>query len=112
MVNPTPAEDLTAQSEKAAIADAEADPTPLRCFVGAIISAAIAFGLYYLTISIHTKFASTPVPTSNITAINISIAVRTLVTGLSALGMVTFGIATMGLTGLGIQLLFQGKKDE
>lgn len=104
MVNPTPAENSTTSSPVESQNDAA---TPLRCFLGALISSAIATLLYFLMVSIHQKFATTPIPSSSVTAVKISIAVRTLVVGMSALGTVTFGIATLGLTGLGIQLLIQ-----
>mgnify|MGYP005842976475 CR=1 FL=1 len=78
--------------------------TPLRCFTGALISAALAFGLYLLTTSIAQTFAAKPLYTDNMTAIKISIAVRTLVVGLTTLASGVFAISTLGLFGLGIQL--------
>lgn len=81
-------------------------PTPQRCFTGALISGPIAYGLYLLTHSIADAFAQKPLPSGRI-AMNIAIAVRTLVVGMSTLGMAIFAIATLGLIALGIQLLFQ-----
>ncbi|MBD2460938.1 DUF3082 domain-containing protein [Oscillatoria sp. FACHB-1407] len=87
-------------------------PTPLRCFVGASISGAIATALYFLTISIATTFANKPLPSGNATALNIAVAVRTLVVGMSTLGTAIFAIATLGLVALGIQLLFKPSQAE
>ncbi len=82
----------------------ETSPTPLRCFSGAIVATPIALALYGLTQSIATAFANKPLPTGNVTATNIAVAVRTLVLGMSALGMAIFGIAALGLVALGLQL--------
>lgn len=85
----------------------ETPPTPLRCFTGALISGAIAALLYLLNQSIVQGLAAKPLPTSNVTATNIAVAVRTLVVGLSTLATAIFAIATLGLIALGIQLLIQ-----
>lgn len=82
-------------------------PTPLRCFTGALIAGGLGFAMYNLTTSIAQTFASKPLPSGNYLATNIAVAVRTLVTGMSALGTGIFGIAALGLTALGIQLLVQ-----
>ncbi len=108
MVNPTP--DLNSSATSQMAQAREFHPTPLRCLLGGLISAVFAVGLYFLTTAIHKAFTHTPIPNSSTTAINIATAVRTLVLGLSALGMVTFGIAALGLFGLTIQLLIQGDK--
>lgn len=79
-------------------------PTPIRCLSGASISGVLAYALYFLTSAIATAFANTPVSTSNMFAIKISIAVRTLVVGISALGTGIFSLVTLGLIGLAIQL--------
>lgn len=81
-------------------------PTPQRCFTGAIISGPIAYGLYLLTQSIADAFAQKPLPAGRI-AMNIAVAVRTLVIGMSTLGTAIFAIATLGLIALGIQLLIK-----
>jgi hypothetical protein len=79
----------------------------MRCFSGASISGAIATALYFLTTAIAQTFASKPVPSGNQFAVKISIAVRTLVVGLSTLATAIFAIATLGLIALGIKLLIQ-----
>jgi hypothetical protein len=60
-----------------------------------------------LTASIAETFASKPIHSTNPTAVNISIAVRTLVTGITTLGTFVFAFAAFGLFCLGIQLIFQ-----
>ncbi|NJL37950.1 MAG: DUF3082 domain-containing protein [Leptolyngbyaceae cyanobacterium SM1_4_3] len=99
-----PSPDPSQQNKNSA---GETPPTPLRCFTGAIISGAIGALLYLLNQSIVQGLAAKPLPTSNVTATNIAIAVRTLVIGLSTLATAIFAIATLGLIALGIQLLIQ-----
>lgn len=102
MSDPTPSKSKTSASEDPNYVP----PTPQRCFTGALISGPIAYGLYLLTHSIANSFAQKPLPTGRI-AVNIAIAVRTLVIGMSTLGTAIFTIATLGLIALGIQLLMQ-----
>ncbi len=82
-------------------------PTVLRCITGSLIASALTFGLYSLTMSIALSFASKPVQSSNITVLKISVAVRTLVVGMTALGMGVFGMAAVGLMLLGLQIWIQ-----
>lgn len=82
-------------------------PTVLRCVMGSLIASAFAFGLYSLTMSIALSFASKPVHSSNLTVLKISVAVRTLVVGMVALGTGVFGLAAVGLMLLGLQILIQ-----
>ncbi len=84
----------------------KAPATPLRCFTGALTAGTFSLLAYRLTLSIATSFANKPVISSNPAVVNISAAVRTLVTGMVALGACVFGIAALGLAALGIQLLF------
>ena len=81
--------------------------TPLRCFTGALTAGTFSLLAYRLTLSIATSFANKPVVSDNPAVVNISAAVRTLVTGMVALGAGVFGIAALGLAALGIQLLFK-----
>lgn len=81
--------------------------TPLRCFIGALIAGGLTIALYFLTSSIAQTFAAKPLPTSSTVAINIAVAVRTLVIGVSALGTGVFGLVAVGLVALGIQLIIQ-----
>lgn len=101
MSAPTPAPDLSDSKS------VPSSPTPVRCFVGALVASPIAYGLYLLTSAIATTFAEKPLSTSNMLAANISVMVRTLVVGLCTLGTGIFAITTLGLVALGIQLLFK-----
>lgn len=98
--SPHPEEPLTSPSTQAKV-------TPMRCFTGALISAPMAYALYLLTVSISQTFASKPMTSNSMMAIRISIMVRTLVMGMSALGTAIFAFTTLGVTALGIQLLIK-----
>ena len=79
----------------------------LRCFTGSLISGTIASAAYALTSSISSTFAAKPIHSDNLTAIKISIAVRTLVMGMCALATFVFALSAVGLLALGIQRLVQ-----
>lgn len=81
--------------------------TPLRCFVGALISGGLGFVLYQLTAAIALSFASKPIAANSYLAANIGAAVRTLVVGSCTLATFLFGISALGLVALGIQLWFK-----
>lgn len=85
-------------------------PTPARCFRGAVISGGLTFAMYSLTQSIINVLAGVPLPTKSTLSANIAVAVRTLIVGVCTMGTAIFAIATLGLFALGIQLLFQQKK--
>ena len=85
--------------------------TPLRCFVGSIISGGLSFAIYLLFSSISETYAAKPLVMSSALALRISVAVRTLVTGVVALGASVFAFVAMGLFLLGIQLVVQGFKE-
>lgn len=85
---------------------------PLRCFVGAIISGGLSFALYLLFSSISQTYATKPLVMNSALALRISVAVRTLVTGVIALGASVFAFVAIGLLLLGIQLIVQGFKAE
>src|SRR3712207_4554687 len=117
MTNPTPsardsaAQQASAPSAERRTANPSDAPTPMRCFTGALISGGLAVAMYFLTRSIIQVFAGIPLPTKSTTALNIAVAVRTLVMGTSTMAAAIFGIATLGLIALGIQLLIkQGRK--
>ena len=86
-------------------------PSPLRCLSGALISGGFAIALYFLTSSISHTFAGKPIASTNPTAINIAIAVRTLVVGLSTLATAIFSFVAVGLVALAIQLSVQQLKN-
>jgi hypothetical protein len=84
--------------------------TPLRCLLGALISAPFAIALYFLTSAIAQNFATKPVTSSNQFVIQIAIAVRTLVVGMATLGTGIFTVVTVGLVLLAVQLTIQNWK--
>jgi hypothetical protein len=111
MTNPTPTQPpSTPEPSTSQSSNLDRQPTPLQCLIGAAISGALATVLYFLTTSVISTFANKPLPSGNTTAINISIAVRTLVTGLSTLGTAIFAISALGLVALAIQLAIQSPK--
>ncbi|MFP4101728.1 DUF3082 domain-containing protein [Coleofasciculus sp.] len=82
-------------------------PTPLRCLISALISGSLAIAGYWLTTAIAQSLANKPLPSGNVTAINIAIAVRTLVVGISTLATAVFSLVAIGLVALAIQLTVQ-----
>lgn len=105
MTAPTPKP--TAAPSKPA---SQLQPTILRCLMGSGLSAGLALGLYGLTYAIAQTFANKPIMTTNTIALNISVAVRTLVVGIVALGMGVFGITALGLLALAVQLALTRRK--
>jgi uncharacterized membrane protein (DUF373 family) len=79
----------------------------VSCWIGAAIAGSIAIAIYRLTSSIATVFAEHPIHSDNVTAINISIAVRTLVVGMASLATGIFGFSALGLFALGVQVLWK-----
>lgn len=100
MHNPTPTENKSPEVESSL-------PTPLRCFTGALMAGGLAFAVYTLTASISQNFADRPLHSNNPTVLNISVAVRTLVVGISTLATVVFGIVAIALIALTIQSSIQ-----
>jgi Protein of unknown function (DUF3082) len=86
------------------------EPTPLRCLSGSAIAGAMTYMLYLLTSKIATSFAHTPLNGTSQAAANISVAVRTLVTGMTALGTGVFGIVSLGLILLAAKVAFTKKQ--
>ena len=108
MSNKKPTQDSSASNSDSI----EQKVTPLRCFTGSIISGGLAFALYTLFSSIAQIYATKPMVSSSAIALRISIAVRTLVTGIVALGAGVFAFVSLGLFLLGIQLIIQGFKGQ
>jgi fucose permease len=96
-------QDITPNSQPTA----KVTQTPGRCFTGASLAGLMAFGAYNMMMAIAGSFASKPIHSDNQIVVKISSAVRTLVVGISALGMSVFGIVAIGLFVLGIQMTFQ-----
>ncbi|MDB9526641.1 DUF3082 domain-containing protein [Oscillatoria sp. CS-180] len=90
---------------------AEAEPLStqriLRAFTGSLIAGTIAILFAKMLSAIATSFANKPVTSDNITVINLSAAVRTLVLGIVALGTGVFGMAAVGLLLLGAKMAWQ-----
>lgn len=103
MTEPTPTQEPETQSNTSS----KALPGPLRCLSGAVVAGGLAIALYSLTSSIGANFASKPIQSDNFTVVNITVAVRTLVVGVSALATGIFGLIAIGLAALAIQVLFK-----
>ena len=71
--------------------------TPLSCFSGAFLSGTLGILCYRMMVAIATTFAAKPVLSDNTVVLNISVAVRTLVVGIVALGAGVFGLTAVGL---------------
>lgn len=106
MTNPTPTPNQNSQPTKSQ----ETLPSLFNCVTGALISGGIAIALYFLTSSIAQTFASKPLASTNPTALNISVAVRTLVVGISTLATTVFGIVGAGLVVVSIYISIQQLK--
>lgn len=83
--------------------------SPLNCLIGSIVAGGLAYAIFNLMNAIAISFASKPITTSNEVVFRITIAVRTLVVGMTALGTGIFGLVAVGLFGLMIQTLIQKK---
>ncbi|HHP7230468.1 MAG TPA: DUF3082 domain-containing protein [Xenococcaceae cyanobacterium] len=81
--------------------------SPLSCFFASSFAGAIAIAAYSLMSSIIETYADKPVVSDNVLVLKITIAVRTLVIGITALGTGVFGLVAVGLFLLGIQLGIQ-----
>jgi hypothetical protein len=79
----------------------------LRAFTGSLIAGTCGLLFYKMLTAIATSFANKPVTSDNVTVINLSAAVRTLVMGTIALGTGVFGMAAIGLLLLGLQMVWQ-----
>ncbi len=105
MTNPPspeqPATDLKATTTKTTL------PTPLRSFLGALIASGMAIALYRVTNSISQNFAHHTLHSDNALVVKITIAVRTLVVGLSTLATFIFAIVAVALIALAIQATIQ-----
>ena len=89
----------------------QTQPSLLQYLTGALISGGCAIALYLLTSSIAHAFASKPVSSTNQTAIRLTMAVRTLVVGLSTLATVLFAIIGLGLMAAAIYVSVQHLKN-
>ncbi|NJL84585.1 MAG: DUF3082 domain-containing protein [Chloroflexaceae bacterium] len=83
------------------------DANPWRYLLAGLISGSFGVACYFLTTAVSQTFASKPIAFSNYVAVNIAIAVRTLVIGIMALGTGVFGLVGLGLIALTGQVLLQ-----
>lgn len=104
MNNPTPTEPPATDLKLPAT---QALPTPLRSSLGALIASGMAIALYRVTNSISQNFAHKPLHSDNALVVKITIAVRTLVVGLSTLATFIFAIVAIALIALAIQSVVQ-----
>ncbi len=81
--------------------------TSQSCAVGSVIAGTMAFGMYRMSHAIALSFAAHKIQSDNFIVQRISAAVRTLVIGMTTLGMGVFGVAAIGLLALSIQLIIQ-----
>jgi len=79
----------------------------LRAFTGSLMAGTFALLCYKMLTAVATSFANKPVTSDNVTVINLSAAVRTLVLGTITLGTGVFAISAIGLTLLGLQMIWQ-----
>jgi hypothetical protein len=100
----------TPKSTELAPEAAQKKVTPWRCLVGSTISGSLGTALYFLTAAIAQTYASKPITSTNPIVLNISVAVRTIVVGIVALGTGIFGMVALGLVLLAIQLAIQSWK--
>ncbi len=81
--------------------------TPLKCFFSSVFSGVMALGVYRLMTAIIETYSTKPVVADNMLVLKITIAVRTLVIGVAALGTGVFGFVALGLFLLGLQITFK-----
>jgi Protein of unknown function (DUF3082) len=79
-------------------------PSPLRCLSGATVAGVMAAMMYWMANKIATNFAARPVQGNSTAAINIAVAVRTLLVGMTSLGTAVFSIVCVGLIILAIKI--------
>jgi hypothetical protein len=107
MTNPTPPPNQDAEPTQTQ----EKLPGPFQSLSAMLISGGCAIALYFLTSSIAQTFASKPITSTNTTAIRISVAVRTLVVGVSTLATTVFSVVAFGLLIVTIYVSIQQLKN-
>jgi hypothetical protein len=81
--------------------------SPWRCWLGSSMAGGLGLAAYFIMSAIANTFANKPLPTTNMTALNIAVAVRTLVVGIAALATGVFSLIAIGLFALGIQIFLR-----
>ena len=107
MGTPLPTTDSNPDHPTKPVEDPLSTQRILRAFTGSLMAGTFTLLFYKMTIAIATTFANKPGVSDNITVINLSSAVRTLVVGVVAMGTGVFGMAAIGLFALGIQMIGQ-----
>ncbi len=103
----------TTEAEIAAEKTTEKSPaTPLQCLNGSAVAAALAWVAYSITKKVGANFAAHPFESTNYIAVNISVAVRTLIAGLFAMATAVFALTALGIFGLGIQTLLKQRNGD
>ena len=78
--------------------------SPISCIFSSCFAGAIAVAIYFLMSSIIETYSDKPIVSDNVFVLKITVAVRTLVIGVAALGTGVFGLVAIGLFLLGIQV--------
>jgi hypothetical protein len=81
--------------------------TPLKCLMASLVSSGLAVAIYSLMSAIIQTYADKPAVADNEFVLRITVAVRTLVIGIAALGTGVFGFVAIGLFLLGLQVTFK-----
>jgi hypothetical protein len=82
-------------------------PSISHCIIGAIVAAIMAIASFFLNSSIAQNFADRPIHSPNYLVVNITVAVRTLIIGISTLATGVFSLIALGLLALAIQVTIQ-----
>lgn len=98
---------MTNSKEMSETAEETKKYRPWRYLSGAAISGIFAVAMYFMFSAVAETFANTPVTSTNPVVVNISIAVRTLVVGMTALGTGIFGLVGVGLVAYTVQIIVQ-----
>lgn len=96
----------TIQADKTKEANKQ-EVTPLKCLLSSVFSGVMALGVYRLMTAIIETYSAKPVISDNIFVLKLTVAVRTLVIGIAALGTGVFGFVALGLFLLGLQITFK-----
>ncbi len=88
-------------------ASSKPEVTPLKCLLSSVFSGVMALGIYRLMTAIIETYSTKPVISDNIIVLKLTVAVRTLVIGIAALGTGVFGFVALGLFLLGLQITFK-----
>ncbi|HEY9302626.1 MAG TPA: DUF3082 domain-containing protein [Phormidium sp.] len=87
-------------------------PSILSCVIGSIVAATMAIGCFFTNSSIAQYFVDRPVHSANYLVVNITVAVRTLIIGISTLATGVFSLIALGLLALAIQVTIQQFKQQ